>query len=58
MFALNLDKETNRVLSACIVNKHTPKDLPRVDNLPEGDITDYLFVEGEFVYEPIEKENE
>lgn len=57
MFALNLDKETNRVLSACYVNKHTPKDLPRVDSLPEGDITDYLFVNGEFVYEPIEKEN-
>lgn len=52
MYALNLNKD-NRILSACVVLPSTPADMPRVDALPEGDINDWLFVDNEFVYDPL-----
>lgn len=52
MYALNLNSD-NRILSACVVLPSTPEDLPRVDTLPEGDINDWLFVNGEYVYDPL-----
>ena len=52
MFALNLNSD-NRILSACVVLPSTPADMPRVDALPEGDINDWLFVNGEYVYAPL-----
>lgn len=52
MYALNLNEES-RILSACIVLPSTPADMPRVDALPEGDINDWLFVNGEYVYDPL-----
>lgn len=54
MYALNLS-EDNRILSACIALPSTPADLPRVDALPEGDINDWLFVNNEYVYDPLPK---
>lgn len=51
-YALNLS-EDNRILSACIVNEYTPDTMPRVDKLPEGDVTEYLFIDGEYVYDPL-----
>lgn len=55
-YALNLDPETGRILSACYVNQFTPSDMVRVDTLPDGDVNDYLYVNGEYVYEPLPKE--
>lgn len=52
MYALNLS-EDNRIISACIVLPATPADLPRVDTLPEGNISDYLYIGGEYVYNPL-----
>ena len=52
MYALNLNSD-NRILSACIVLPSTPADLPRVDALPEGDVNDWLFVDNQFVYDPL-----
>lgn len=52
MYALNLN-EDNRILSACVALPTTPADLPRVDALPDGDINDWLFVDNEFVYDPL-----
>lgn len=52
MYALNLNSD-NRILSACVVLPSTPTDLPRVDTLPDGDINDWLFVDGEYVYDPL-----
>ena len=52
MFALNLNTE-NRILSACIVLPSTPKTMPRVETLPDGNVTDYLYVNGEYVYDPL-----
>lgn len=52
MYALNLNTD-NRILSACVVLPSTPASMPRVDALPEGDINDWLFVNGEYVYDPL-----
>lgn len=53
-YALNLNAD-NRILSACVVLPSTPASMPRVDTLPEGDINDWLFVDGQFVYDPLPK---
>lgn len=51
MVALNLGAD-GRVLSVCTVLPTTPASMPRVDDFPES-VTDYRFVDGEFVYDPI-----
>lgn len=51
MYALNLNEEA-RVLSATL-EQYAPAEYPKVEELPEGDITDYKFIEDEFVYDPI-----
>ena len=50
MYALNLD-ENGRILSATF-DQYAPSSQPRVDTLPEGDVGDYLYVNGEYVYDP------
>lgn len=51
-YALNLAKD-NRILSACVVlPKGNYEGMPIVETLPAGDITDYLYAGGEFVYDP------
>lgn len=52
MYALNLDTD-NRILSACLVLPTTPETMPRVDTLPDGNINDYLYVNGECVYDQV-----
>lgn len=52
MYVLNIDNETNRILSAAIMPK-TPIGAVPVYTLPDGDITDYLYVDGAYVYDPI-----
>lgn len=52
MYALNLSTD-NHILSACVVLQSTPETMPRVDALPDGDINDWLFVNGEYVYDPL-----
>lgn len=52
MYALYLDTN-NRILSVCVILPATPQDMPRVDTLPDGDINDYLYINGEYVYDPI-----
>lgn len=52
MFALNLGAD-NRILSACVVLPSTPETMPRVDSLPDGDINDWLYVDGGYVYDPL-----
>lgn len=53
-YALNLN-EDNRILSACVVLPATPRDLPRVDALPDGDVNDWLYVNKKYVYDPLPK---
>lgn len=53
MYALNLG-EGGRILSACVVLSIGNYDgMPQVDSLPEGDISDYKYLDGEYVYDPL-----
>lgn len=55
MYYLNLDKETNRVLSASLLfNGTSMPGSTAVETLPDGNLYDYLYVNGELVYSPIE----
>lgn len=59
MYYLNLDKKTNRVLSASLLfNGASMPGSVKVETLPDGNLYDYLYVNGEFVYSPIEKQEE
>lgn len=54
MYALNIDNTTLRVLSATYP-EYAPADAVIVAALPVGDISDYRWVNGEFVYDPLPK---
>ena len=55
MIALNLN-EDNRILHACKVLTNGNYDgMPIVDTLPEGNLPDYLYVNGEYIYNPLPK---
>ncbi len=56
MYALNLSQD-NRILSACKVLPNGKYDgMPIVDTLPEGNLPDYQYINNEFVYNPLPKE--
>lgn len=53
MYALNLNEE-KRVLSVCRVLPNGSYDgMPIVDTLPKGNIADYLYENGEYVFSPL-----
>lgn len=52
MYALNIDIETKRILSATYP-QYAPIDAVIVVTMPYGDIADYLYVDGEYVYSPL-----
>ena len=51
MYSLNLS-EDNRILSACICLEGF-EYTNIVDVLPDGDISDYKYIDGEYVYDPL-----
>lgn len=51
-YALNLG-EDGRVLSASFVSEYTTSDFIVVDELPEGDVVNYLYVDGQYIYDPL-----
>lgn len=51
MYSLNLDKD-GRILSACICLEGF-EYTNIVDVLPDGDISDYKYIGGEYVYDPL-----
>lgn len=51
MFWLNLG-EDGRVLSAAI-SEFVPDGMTKIDALPEGDVSNYRLVGGEYVYDPL-----
>ena len=55
MYVLNIEPGTNRLLSAGRMC-NPPPDAVMVDELPDGKITDYLYVDGAFIYEPVPTE--
>jgi hypothetical protein len=50
-YALNL-AEDGRILSATY-EKYAPADAVLVDELPEGNLYEYRYVDGAYVYDPI-----
>lgn len=50
-YALNLG-EDGRILSAAYAS-HAPENATLVEEMPSGNISDYLLVEGNYVYDPI-----
>ncbi|MBQ5658678.1 MAG: hypothetical protein IIV02_04010 [Peptococcaceae bacterium] len=50
-YALNL-ADDKRILSATY-EEYATADMPIVETLPEGNISDYLYVDGEYIYEPL-----
>lgn len=52
-YALNI-ADDGRVLSVTYA-KYAPADAVMVEELPEGNITDYRYVDGEFVHDPLPK---
>jgi hypothetical protein len=56
MYALNL-AEDGRILSATRP-EYASQDNAIVDMLPEGDISNYRYVDGEYIYDPIPVESE
>lgn len=51
MYALNLDTD-NRILSTTF-GKYAPPEQPRVDTLPDGDVYEYKYIDGEYVHDPL-----
>ena len=57
MYALNLDPETNRVLSIT-EDEFGAEGQPRVESFPDDDVSNYLYINNEFVYDPLPVEPE
>lgn len=53
MFALSLSPDM-RVLHATF-DEFAPPEWPRVEALPDGDVTDYKYIDGQFVSDPLPK---
>ena len=52
-YALNLN-EDGRILSATY-EKYAAENMPIVDTLPEGDISEYVYRNGEYIHDPLPK---
>lgn len=51
IYALNL-ADDGRILSVTL-DRFAPPEQPRVETLPDGDVTEYRYVDGEYVYDPL-----
>lgn len=51
LYALNLS-EDNRILSVTY-DEYAPKEQPRVESFPEGNLVDYKYINGEFIHDPL-----
>lgn len=51
LYALNLG-EDGRILSTTF-DEFAPIEHPRVGELPEGDLYEYKYVDGEFIHDPL-----
>ena len=50
-YALNLAGD-GRILSATY-DKYAPAHQPRVHALPDGNLPDYKYIDGEYIYDPL-----
>ena len=56
IYALNI-ADDGRILSVTF-DRFAPPEQPRVDTLPDGDITEYRYVDGEYIHDPMTKQEE
>ena len=57
MVALNLDKDTGRILCAYeIPSRHYAKGTVLVDNFPDGVLYEYRYVDGRYIHDPLPEE--
>lgn len=54
IYALNLDKSTKRCLSVTYAEYAAP-DAVFVEAFPKGNLSDYLYIDGSYVYDPLPK---
>lgn len=55
MYVLKIS-EDSRILSAwVIIDGQSYDNMPIVDTLPDGDVSDYKFIDNEYVYDPLPK---
>lgn len=52
MYALNLAGD-GRILSVTF-SQYAASGMPIVESIPEGDVYDYLYIDGEYIYQPVE----
>lgn len=58
MYALKLSDD-NRIMYACkVLEKGNYSHLTVVDTLPEGDVTDWLYIDGEYIYDPLPEQEQ
>lgn len=50
-YGLTLD-ENSRIVSA-VAQRYAPENAIIVDNLPDGEYADYLYIGGEYIYDPL-----
>lgn len=53
LYALNLD-EDGRILSVAF-ETYATADMPLVEIIPEYNITDYKYIDGSYVYDPLSR---
>ena len=53
MYVLNLDTD-GRILSVTF-EEYATAEMPNVETLPDGDVTDYKYIDDVYVYEPLPK---
>jgi len=51
IYALNLNEE-NRILSATY-DQYAPASQPRVNYLPDGNLYEYRYENGDYIYDPL-----
>ena len=56
IYALNL-ADDGRILSVTL-DRFAPADQVRVESLPEGDVSEYRYVGGEYIHDPLPKPDE
>lgn len=56
MYALDLDTD-GRILSVTYP-RFAPADAVTVEALPEGDVSEYRYVGGEFIHDPLSEQTE
>lgn len=56
MYALNLSEDKRILCALDVLPDHVYSNMTVVETLPQGNVRDYLYVSGKYVYDPLPKE--